>query len=807
MSSLFRGLFLLLLASPVMAQDEVTALRVIPEHVTLESPEATEQILLFADRTIGGVISIVDVTRTAERKSDISAVATLSPSGRLTPVADGEARLVFEYQGMTAELVVTVRNLTTPEPVSFRRDIVPVLTKSGCNSGACHGKAEGQNGFKLSVFGYDAVADHDAIVHEGRGRRVFAADPDQSLFLRKAAAITPHGGGLKLAEDSRWYRLARRWISEGMRLDEEAEDPVVGISVEPLLVTLPAKGSQQLRVIATLRDGGTHCITAEAEFQSNQDTIASVDRDGLITATDVPGEAAVLVRYSGHVAVCRITRPREVGAFQRPVERNFIDPLVWNKLEQLRIQPSPPADDATFLRRVYLDTIGTLPTDQEAREFLQDQSPDKRERLAASLLQRPEYNDYWTQRWSDLLQVDKDTVSPEGTVAMTRWIHRQLEDNVPFDQFARSILTARGSTWSESPAAFFQVQDTPEKLARATSQLFLGVRLECAQCHHHPFERWDQKDYFAFAAFFTGIDRKADPRGGTKIIGHAGTPLKHPRTGQDLGPAALGEAPAQLSPNSDWRTNVADWVTAKDNPWFARTIANRTWAHYFGRGLVEPIDDLRATNPASNEQLLDALAAHLVEKNFDMRAFTLTLLNSQAYQLSSQTTESNVLDEQNYSRASWKPIPAEVLLDAVSQVTGVPENFNGWPEGYRAIQVWDNKLPSQFLEVFGRPMRQTVCACERGTEPSIAQALHLMNSAGTMEKIQSERGQAARLAKSDLSPDQLVDEVYLTALSRFPSDAERQLMRQAIVEAGSRREAIEDLLWTLLNTREFVFNH
>lgn len=804
MSCFVRSLFLLLLAPPVMAQVEVAALRVIPEHVTLESPEGTEQILIVAQLGNG---DLVDVTRTAQRESASSPIVVLSSSGRLTPVADGQATLRFDYQGKSAELNVTVSNLISPKPVSFRRDIVPMLTKSGCNSGACHGKAEGQNGFKLSVFGYDAVADHDAIVHEGRGRRVFAADPDQSLFLRKAAAITPHGGGLKLAEDSRWYRLARRWISEGMRLDEETEDPVVGITVEPSLVTLPAHGAQQLRVTAKLRDGSLHCITAETEFQSNQDGIATVDREGLISATDVPGEAAVLVRYSGHVAVCRVTRPRESGTIQRPPERNFIDPLVWNKLEQLRIQPSAPADDVTYLRRVFLDTIGTLPTAQEARAFLQDQTPDKRERLAASLLQRPEYNDYWTQRWSDLLQVDKDTVTPEGTVAMTRWIHRQLEHNVPFDQFARGVLTARGSTLSESPAAFFQVQDTPEKLARATSQLFLGVRLECAQCHHHPFERWDQKDYFAFAAFFTGIDRKADPRGGTKIVGHAGTPLKHPRTGQDLAPAVLGEAPAELNSNSDWRANVADWVTAKDNPWFARTIANRLWAHYFGRGLVEPIDDLRATNPASNEQLLDALAAHLVEKNFDLRAFTLMLLNSQAYQLSSRTTESNVLDEQNYSRASWKPLPAEVLLDAVSQVTGVPENFNGWPEGYRAIQVWDNKLPSQFLEVFGRPMRQTVCACERGTEPSIAQALHLMNSAGTMEKIQSERGQVARLAKSDLSPDQLVDEVYLTALSRFPSDAERQLMRQTIVEAGSRREAIEDLLWTLLNTREFVFNH
>ncbi|MBL8810535.1 MAG: DUF1553 domain-containing protein [Planctomycetaceae bacterium] len=807
---MFRHLIPLLLLtwftswSPRLAAQDVAELRVIPDRVTLESPEATEQILIVARIANGDV---VDVTRTATRETASSSIVALSASGRLSPLNDGEARLSFNYQGKTAELIVTVSNLASPQPVSFRRDIVPVLTKSGCNSGACHGKAEGQNGFKLSVFGYDAVADHDAIVHEGRGRRVFAADPDQSLFLRKAAAVTPHGGGQKLTADSRWYRLVRRWITEGMRLDEETDDPVVGITVEPSLVTLPAHGTQQLRVTARLRDGSMHCITAETEFQSNQDGIATVDRDGLISATDVPGEAAVLVRYSGHVAVCRVTRPRDSGTIQRPPERNFIDGLVWNKLELLRIQPSAPADDATYLRRVFLDTIGTLPTAEEARAFLQDQSPDKRERLAASLLQRPEYNDYWTQRWSDLLQVDKDTVTPEGTVAMTRWIHRQLEHNVPFDQFARGVLTARGSTLSESPAAFFQVQDTPEKLARATSQLFLGVRLECAQCHHHPFERWDQKDYFAFAAFFTGVDRKPDPRGGSKIVGHAGTPLKHPRTGQDVEPAVLGEGPASLKPGSDWRVNVADWVTSRQNPWFARTIANRVWAHYFGRGLVEPVDDLRATNPASNEQLLDALAAHLVEKNFDLRAFTLTVLHSQAYQLSSQTNDANVLDEQNYSRASWKPIPAEVLLDAVSQVTGVPESFNGWPEGYRAIQVWDNKLPSQFLEVFGRPMRQSVCACERGTEPSIAQALHLMNSAGTMDKIQSERGTVARLAKSDLSPEQLIDEVYLSALSRFPSAAERTLMLQTFAESGNRRECLEDVVWTLLNTREFVFNH
>jgi hypothetical protein len=794
------ALFFAVTATPatILAQ----SLQILPPDISLNSPEASDQVVVLLQSPDG---SVRDVTRSARFTLSNPAVATISDTGRIEPLHDGRLQLTAEADGLTTQAAVVVSGHSVPKPVSFRHDILPLLTRAGCNSGGCHGKAAGQNGFKLSVFGYDAAADHAAIVSEGRGRRIFPAAPQHSLFLRKATAAMPHGGGLKVPADGRWHRLLLRWMHEGMQLDPETADPVAELIVEPAAVSMTARDSRQIRVVARLTDGTLRPVTAEAEYQSNQDVIATVDREGLITTADVPGEAAILVRYAGHVAVSRITRPRESGTFTRPPERNFIDKLVWDKHQQLRITPSPPADDAAFLRRASLDITGTLPTASAARSFLADPAPDKRRQLVDRLLQSPAYADFWAQRWADLLQVDKDTISPEGTVAMTRWIHSQFRKNVPFDQFTRSVLTAQGSTFSESPAAFHLVQDTPEKLARSVSQLFLGVRIECAQCHHHPFERWDQQDYFAFAGAFTGIERKPDPRGGTRIVARTPTPLKHPRTRLDVPPAPLGGPAFALQPGSDIRKQLADWATAPQNPWFARTLANRLWAHYFGKGLVEPIDDLRATNPASNEPLLQALAQHLIDVKYDLHAFTRTLLDSHAWQLSSTLNDSNQLDDQNASHALWKPLPAEVLLDAVSDVTEIPEVFNGWPVGYRAIQIWDNKLPSPFMEVFGRPQRQTVCACERGSEPSIAQALHLMNSPETMQKIQHTHGRATRLASSALPPDEILDELYLTALSRFPSPEERSLMLNALLQSPDRRAAIEDIIWVLLNSREFVF--
>jgi len=787
----------------VTTATDATSLIVIPQNVLLQGPEASDQIVVLRSTEAG----TVDITGQVQFEWPQQSIAEVLPGGRILPRTEGTAELRIRDQQLVADISVTVSGLLDPEPVSFHADVLPVLTRAGCNSGGCHGRAEGQNGFRLSVFGSDPGADHAALVSEGRGRRVFAAVPENSLLLRKATAEIPHGGGQKFSAGSRWYRMLRRWISEGMQLDSAEEDDVVRLRVQPEQMVLTAGMHRQLRVLAELRDGSFRPITAECDFESNQDDVADVDSQGQVTGVDVPGEAAILVRYAGHVTISRVIRPQPESTFQRPAENNFVDRLVWDRLQLLGIPVGQPADDATYLRRVFLDVTGTLPTPAEVREFLADTRSDRREQIVRDLMQRPEYASFWAQRWADLLRVDKDIIAPEGAVGMTRWIRSRIETNQPYDQFVREILTAGGSTFAASPAGFFQVHATPEDLARSTSQLFLGVRIECAQCHHHPFERWGQEDYFAWAGFFTGVKSSAQPGGGSKIRGLAGKPMAHPRTGVEIAPAPLGSAPASLSAEMDWREGVSDWMTSRDNPWFARMIANRMWSWYFGRGLVEPIDDLRSTNPASNEPLLDALAEHLVELNFDLQQFALLLTQSAVYQLDASTVAGNSTDDRNGSHALWRPLQAEVLLDAVSQATGTAAEFNGWPVGYRAIEIWDNKLPSRFLSVFGRPQRQTVCSCERGMEPSIAQALHLMNSETTLQQITSRHGRCAKLAESDQSPSEIIDELYLCTLSRFPSDAERQAMLPTFSEAASRSEAIQDLLWVLLNTREFVFNH
>jgi hypothetical protein len=535
--------------------------------------------------------------------------------------------------------------------------------------------------------------------------------------------------------------------------------------------------------------------------------VIEADPRGVVRASDIPGEAAILVRYQGLVSVCRVALPRPNPQFQRPAEKGLIDTLVWNKLQRLGIQPSPLVDDAGFLRRVTLDVIGTLPTAAEARAFLQDPDPNKRAKWIDALLQRPEYADYWAMKWTDLLRADKTRITPQGTVGLSRWLHRQFAENRPYDQLVRDVLLVQGPVQSESPAGFYKALEKPEVAARAFSQLFLGVRIECAQCHHHPSEKWSQDDYAGLVGFFTGVSVKPLPEGTEAVVSRGGADAPHPRTGQPVASRPLGAPAPDLKLSTDRRRPLADWATAQDNPFLARAIANRLWAHYFGRGLVEPIDDLRATNPATNEPLLDALAQHLREVKFDLKAFTRTLLNSTVYQLSSETNDTNATDRQHFSHAIPKALPAEVLLDAVSQTTGIPEKFNGWPEGIRAIQVWDNRMPSYFFRIFGRPVRATVCECERSNEPSISQALHLMNSPEIHEKLTHRRGLARRLALGQLPPDQIAAELYLSTLSRLPTEAERPLIDETFAVHGSDRQAaVEDLLWALLNTKEFLYN-
>jgi hypothetical protein len=625
------------------------------------------------------------------------------------------------------------------------------------------------------------------------------------LLLRKGSGLVPHGGGRKLQPESLPYRRLLRWIVEGQRFDVADTPELSHVEVESGQRILPFGGTQQLRVTAVDVGGGRRDATTEAEYDSNAGTIAGADRRGLIQAGTVPGEAAILVRFRGHVTVCRVTIPRPGVRFSRPPENNFIDRHVWDKLERLGIPPSSLIDDATFLRRAYFDVIGTLPTAAEARAFLADREPHKREKLIDQLLDRPEYADYWALRWADILRVDKDAVTPHGAVAMTRWLRRQFAENRPYDAMARDVLTVQGSTLAEGPAAFYKVLNSPELAGRSISQVFLGVRIECAQCHHHPSEKWSQDDYFALAGLFTGIQRKILPGGAEAIFARGGIDLNHPRNGKPVPARPLGAPLVDLAKVGDRRQVLADWMTAPDNPYFAAALANRLWAHYFGRGLVEPLDDLRATNPATNEPLLLDLARHLRGQKYDVKAFTRTLLRSRVYQRG-PATPANRDDEQNFSHALPKALPAEVLLDAICQATGIGEKFNGWPEGYRAIQVWDNRMPSYFFRIFGRPVRYSVCECERSNEPSITQALHLMNSPEIAEKLRDRRGTARRLAASTRTPDEVIEELYLTALSRYPTGRERALLLETFhQDGGDRRGAVEDALWAVLNTKEFLF--
>ena len=803
---------------------------VSPDFVQLDAPEATQQLLVTmstapdADTESQPSPSVqnMDLTQGVRYHSLDPDIAVVTTKGVVIPRYEGETEIIIrpevESGGPTGfpvepfepvRVPVKVTGLVDPPGISFEQQIIPILSKRGCNGGGCHGKAGGQNGFYLSVFGHDVRHDYDAIVRQSRGRRVSPAMPDNSLIIRKALGVSPHGGGQKIDQGSASHLRLGRWIAEGAPFSSTEVEPVVAISVEPEQRVLFSGATQQLRVTAIDATGSRRCVTAEAEYVSNAETIAMVDERGLVQVSDLAGEAAVLVRYLEHVSVCRITRPQAVNTFERPPEHNFVDRFVWDKLELLGIPPSDLATESEFLRRVYLDTIGTLPTADEARVFLQNSNPQKREELIDRLLERPEYADFWAMRWADLLRVDRVAISPRGAVAMNRWLRDSLAANRPYDEFVRKIVAAQGRTLAVGPASFYKALTAPDVVARSVSQLFLGVHIECAECHHHPSDIWGQDDYYALAGFFSGVQRKGVPVGGEVVYSSGGSELKHPRTGQPVQTRALGApAPADLSLHSDRREILVDWMTSAENPFFARAITNRLWAHYFGRGLVEPIDDLRTTNPATNEPLLNALARHMLDVRFDLKAFTRTLLNSRTYQLSSATNDENERDLQNYSHALDKALAAEVLLDAICQVTDVPEKFNGWPIGYRAIEVWDNRMPSYFFRVFGRPQRITVCECERSNEPSISQALHLMNSPEVTDKIGNRSGRARKLAKLELSPEQVVEELYLAALARFPTPQEKQLMLDAFSLPGrDRRYAAEDVLWSLLNSKEFIYNH
>jgi hypothetical protein len=697
----------------------------------------------------------------------------------------------------------------------FETDVVSILSRFGCNSSGCHGKAEGQNGFKLSIFGFDALADHIALTSESRGRRTNPAVPERSLLLQKACGDVPHGGGVRIKKDSVEYRTLRNWIASGLPFGEPTAPRVVSITVTPREQLMKFKATQPLKVVAKFDNGVEEEVTRHAKFQSNNEGLAGVDEYGLVTTGETPGDVAVMASYLGAVDVFRVLIPQPIDSAKvvpsttgASTEGNFIDPLVEAKLTKLNIQPSELCSETDFLRRAFLDVIGTLPKLDEARKFLDDQRPDRRARLIDELLKRPEYADYWALKWSDLLRAERPTLGHAGAHAYYRWMRDSFATNKPFDRFARELLTAEGLLRDQPAGYVFKAVKQPGEQAATISQVLLGVRIECAKCHHHPFDRWSQTDYFGMEAFFTQITFKPTPQGEMLLTRDSG-PTKHSRTGEVVFAHALGEPMPAQSPDGDRRQLLAEWMTSPKNPFFARNVVNRLWAHLLGRGIVEPVDDVRLTNPPTNPELLDALSAKFIESGCDVHQLIRTITASRAYQRSAHPNPTNERDEQNYSRALLKRLDAEVLFDAVCQATGTPEKFSGVPEGARAIQLWDSQVNHYFLKLFGRPLRATACECERATEPSVSQVLHVLNSPELQLKLSHESGTVARLVRRYPSDNPaLIDELYLTVISRLPTADEKAVATKYLQDHEStRRQATEDLAWSLLNSLEFVFNH
>lgn len=792
---------LLLAGRNVQAQ-----LDVHPVKVVLDGPDSRWQLLVSRDED--GLS--FDSTRNAEYLSANASVASVSPDGVVRGISDGETVVTISTNGQKHSVPVSVRGASAKRQVHFENDVLPVLSRFGCNSSGCHGKAEGQNGFKLSIFGFDPAADLAALTQEGRGRRTDRIIPGNSLLLLKASGGMPHGGGIRIRRNSGEYRVLHDWILAGATAGAADAAELESIQVTPHDSRMAMEATRQLQVTARFSDGREIDVTHLAKFQSNSEPLATVDEYGLVTTGDSPGEAAIMASYLGQVDVFRaiVPQPQPEGGSEFPQQPvlNFIDELVDAKLRKLNIHPVGLCSDADFLRRAFLDIIGTLPTAAEAREFLRDSSPNKRRALVDSLLVRKEYADFQALKWSDVLRVDRLALGHKQAYVYYRWIRDAFARNRPFDDVAREIITATGPLSKHPAGNLFKVAKKPGEVAATVSQVFMGIRIECAQCHHHPFDQWSQRDYYGMEAFFTQVNFKSTPAGQVLLPNKKST-TKHPRTRGVVQAHALLQDEPNETPEGDRRRLFADWLTADDNRWFARNIVNRVWAQLVGRGIVTPVDDFRLTNPPTNPELLDALAKSFVESGFDLHELIRTITSSRTYQMVTTPSGMNERDEQNYSRALFKRLDAEVRFDMICQVTGSTEKFRGVPAGSRAIELWDSQVPHYFLSLFGRPVRATACECERANQPSVAQVLHVLNSPQIQEKLSSDAGQLAMLGESISDDEQLVDEIYLMFYSRFPTTDEQVSVSRYLANADNRRKAVEDVAWSLMNTVEFLFNH
>lgn len=816
-------------AAPRPAPALLRALLLAPAgSVTLDGPDSRRQLLVTGVYTDGGRR---DLTRAARFEVLPARTAAVDPAGGLAPLREGTSTVRAVSGSLrSAPLRVVTRGLRSERPVSFTQEVVPVLARLGCSRGPCHGRADGQGGLKLSLLGFEPEEDRAPLSPESG--RVRSAAPGESLLLRKATGAAPHGGGRRLEAGSPAYRLLARWIRQGARTDEARTPEVRRIEVVPGNRVVAPGGRQQLAVLARRSDGSVVDVTAWTQFESGADEMAAVSEDGLVRAGRLPGAAAVMARYQAHVGVFRALVPLGARVPPLPAPRGAIDALVFRQWRRLGLPPSPPCDDPTWIRRATLDLTGRLPTPAELEAFVREREAERRvpgasradERLVDRLLDDPGCADTFAGKWSALLRNRRGSPGedPAPTRAFHAWIRDGLRENRPYDRMVRELLTATGEPESSPPVVWYrEVRDLPSQV-EDTAQLFLGQRLACARCHHHPQERWSQGDYYGLAAFFSRLEVKVPPPGTGKKPrpGEAAPPpppavrvawqpgeasAAHPRTGRPVPPTALAGPALSLPAGADARVRLAQWMTATGNPFFARALVNRYWKHVFGRGLVEPEDDLRATNPAANPELLDALARQFEVGGFDLKRLLRALCTSYAYRLSSLPNAWNAGDRQSFSRFLPRRLPAEVLLDAIDDVAGTRTPFAGAPAGTRAVQLPDNQPESYFLGVFGRPDFASACECERGTGASLAQSLHMLNSPEVLARAAGPR--ARQLAADPRPHAERVRGLYLLALAREPSPAELSLLLPRLTRTGDPRPAYEDLVWALINSREFLFNH
>jgi hypothetical protein len=794
------------------------SLGILPKTVELNGPQARQHLLAeaaFADHQ-------EDWTRQVGWSSSNPKIAIVDASGEVRPVSDGQAIITASAQGCSATATVQINGSQTAYIWSFRNDVIPVMTKVGCNQGACHGALAGKNGFKLTLRGYDPDVDYDTLTRQSLGRRVDPEEPARSLMLLKPTMAVPHGGGKRFATDSVEYKILSGWIAQGTPVPRQDDPQVTGIEVYPTAVRLAAGADQQLVVRAKYSDGKVRDVTRWVKFSSSNEGVASVDDAGHVKMNG-NGEAAITLWYSSRVLYARVSVPYpnrvDAAAYTAFPRHNYIDNLVLEKWKTLNIAPSPPADDSTFMRRAYLDAAGILPTAEEVEDFLAERSPDKRQKLIANLLDRDEFVDYWAYKWSDLLLVSSRKLRSNAMWSFYYWIRDSVKNDKPWDEFAREIYTSSGNTRQNGALNYFVIHKDPIDIAENATQAFLGQRLTCARCHNHPLEKWTQKQYYQFANLFSRVGEKngAEP-GDIVVFDKASGDINHPRLLKPLAPTPLDGTPMALDSPEDRRVHFAKWLTSPDNVYFQRAIVNRVWGNFMGRGIVDPVDDVRATNPASNEELFNALCKDFVAHGFRIKHLVATIMNSAAYTLSSEANPTNTNDNKYYSKYIVKRLPAEVLLDTMSQVTGVPARFSGYPAGTRALQLPDTQVKSEFLTSFGRPPRVLCDAGERSSAPSVAQALHVINGDTLNKKLMAPDAYPALAIKLGLSDSRILDHLYLSAYSRYPSDHEKRPMLAALhqarttagavdVQREARRQALEDMMWALLTSKEFLFNY